>query len=514
MSAVRILYATQDAPAVAFVRSALQGEEWVVEVVSDGDRAIAKFEKGAPDVVLLDMALADMAGLDLLPKIKGIDPSVPVIVMGNTPAVDQAVVAMRRGASNYLFRPFDAGKVLEAVRLALQEVWQKREVERLKAETGQGLSKVRIDEILADLVVSGGSDLHLKVGRRPIYRVGGDLLESKFPVLDDDDVKGILLQVLTVDGFKVLERDFEYDTAYVLPDIARCRVNAYKRIGKYAAAFRMIPLVIPTVDAMGLPPVMKEICKVPQGLVLLTGPTGSGKSTSLAAMVDYLNEMESLHIITIEDPIEFVYTDRKCSIDQRQLGSDTKTMHEALRRVLRQDPDIILLGEMRDRESIELAMHAAETGHLVFSTLHTNDAKQTLDRIVDTFPSDASHQIRAMLALTLHAVVSQRLIKRADGKGRVAAVEVMINSPNIRELIVEGKTSSIEKSIAASGNIYQMQTFNQSLAKLVLDGTITHDDALACSTNPNDLKLLLKGIGSASAVAPPSEPPKIARRTF
>src|SRR6185503_19184071 len=311
MSAVRILYATQDAPAVAFVRSALQGEEWVVEVVSDGDRAIAKFEKGAPDVVLLDMALADMAGLDLLPKIKGIDPSVPVIVMGNTPAVDQAVVAMRRGASNYLFRPFDAGKVLEAVRLALQEVWQRREIERLKAETGQGLSKVRIDEILADLVVSGGSDLHLKVGRRPIYRVGGDLLESKFPVLDDDDVKGILLQVLTVDGFKVLERDFEYDTAYVLPDIARCRVNAYKRIGKYAAAFRMIPLVIPTVDAMGLPPVMKEICKVPQGLVLLTGPTGSGKSTSLAAMVDYLNEMESLHIITIEDPIEFVYTDRK-----------------------------------------------------------------------------------------------------------------------------------------------------------------------------------------------------------
>jgi twitching motility protein PilT len=514
MSAVRILYATQDAAAVAFVRSAFQGEEWTLEVVSDGDRCLAKFEKGAPDLVLVDHVLADMAGLDLLPKIHGIDTTVPVIVMGNSPSLEQAVVAMRRGATNYLSRPFDAGKLLDSVRQALQENWQKREIERLKAETGQGLSKVRIDEILADLVVNGGSDLHLKVGRRPIYRVGGDLLESKFPALDDDDVKGILLQVLGVDGFKVLERDFEYDSAYVLPDIARCRVNAFKRMGKYAAAFRMIPLVIPTIDAMVLPSVLKEICKVPQGLVLVTGPTGSGKSTTLAAMVDYLNETEALHIITIEDPIEFVYTDRKCSIDQRNLGSDTRTMHEALRRVLRQDPDIILLGEMRDRESIELAMHAAETGHLVFSTLHTNDAKQTLDRIVDSFPTDASHQIRAMLALTLHAVVSQRLVKRADGKGRTAAVEVMINSPNIRELIVEGKTSSIEKAIGQSGNIYQMQTFNQSLAKLVLEGTITHDDALACSTNPNDLKLLLKGIGSASAVVVSQEPPKIGRRTF
>ena len=513
MSAVRILYATQDPAAVAFVRSALESEPWPVEVVADGDRCLAKFEKGAPDVVVVDPMLADMAGLDLLPKIHAIDPSVPVIVVGDSPTVDQAVVAMRRGASNYLSRPLDAGKIFEAVRLALQETWQKREVERLKAETGQGLSKVRIDEILTDLVVSGGSDLHLKVGRRPLYRVGGDLMESKFPVLDDDDVKGMLLQVLSVEGFKLLERDFEYDTAYVLPDVARCRVNAYKRMGRYAAAFRMIPLVIPTVDAMGLPPVLKEICKVPQGLVLLTGPTGSGKSTSLAAMIGHLNDTESLHIVTIEDPIEFVYADRKCSIDQRNLGSDTKTMHEALRRVLRQDPDIILLGEMRDRESIELAMHAAETGHLVFSTLHTNDAKQTLDRIVDTFPTDAAHQIRAMLALTLHAVVSQRLVKRADGKGRVAAVEVMINSPNIRDLLVEGKTSSIEKAIAQSGNFYQMQTFNQSLSKLVLDGTITHDDALSVSTNPNDLKLLLKGIGGANAVAIP-EPPKLVRKGF
>jgi twitching motility protein PilT len=499
MGSVRILYATQDPAAVSFVRSTLQGEGWPLEAVSDGDRCLARFEKGAPEVVLVDLSLPDIAGLDLLRKIHDIDPTVPVIVVDADASIDQSVVAMRRGAADYLSKPLDAARIRDAVRLGLEDVWKRREIERLKAETGQGLAKVRIDEILADLAVSGGSDLHVKVGRRPLYRIEGDLVESRFPILDGDDLEGILRQVLGMEGYRVLERDLEYDTAYVLPDIARCRVNAYRRMGQFAAAFRMIPLVIPTIDAMNLPPVLKEICRAPQGMVLLTGPTGSGKSTSLAAMIDYLNESDALHIITIEDPIEFVYTDRKCSIDQRQLGSDTRSLHEALRRVLRQDPDIIVVGEMRDRESVELAMHAAETGHLVFSTLHTNDAKQTLDRIVDMFPTEASHQVRAMLALTLHAVVSQRLVKRADGKGRMAAVEVMINSPNIREMIVEGKTSQIEKAIAASGDFYQMQTFNQSLAKLTLEGTVTQDDALECSTNPNDLKLMLKGIGSASS---------------
>src|SRR6185295_16510606 len=273
--------------------------------------------------------------------------------------------------------------------------------------------------------------------------IEGDLVDSRFPALDQEDVEGILMQVLGPDGFKVLERDLEFDTAYVLPEIARCRVNAYKRMGQYAAAFRMIPLVIPTIELMGLPPVLKDICRVPQGLVLLTGPTGSGKSTSLAAMIDYLNDTESLHIITIEDPIEFVYTDKKCSIDQRQLGSDTRSLHEGLRRVLRQDPDIILVGEMRDRESMELAMHAAETGHLVFSTLHTNDAKQTIDRIIDTFPPDEQHQVRMKLAVTLSGVVSQRLLRRQDREGRVAVQEIMINSPTIRKLIEEGRVAAM-----------------------------------------------------------------------
>ncbi|HUR38583.1 MAG TPA: PilT/PilU family type 4a pilus ATPase [Planctomycetota bacterium] len=511
---VRILYADPDPASIAASRSALEKEGWTLQIVADGDRCLAHFERGAPDVCIIDVGLPDIAGLDLLPRIHGIDANVPVIIIASEMTIELSVAAMGLGAANVLCKPLDTPKLLEAVRKALQLGWGKREVERLKIETGHGLSKVRIDEVLADLVLADASDLHLKVGRRPLYRVGGDLVESRFPVLDEDDLRGMLLQVLGPDGFKALERDLEFDSAYVLPEIARCRVNAYKRMGQYAAAFRMIPLVIPTIELMGLPPVLKDICRVPQGLVLLTGPTGSGKSTSLAAMIDYVNDNESLHIITIEDPIEFVYTDKKCSIDQRQLGSDTRSLHEGLRRVLRQDPDIILVGEMRDRESMELAMHAAETGHLVFSTLHTNDAKQTIDRIVDTFPVDSAHQIRSMLALTLHAVVSQRLIKRADGQGRVAAVEVMINSPNIRELIAEGKTSQIEKSIAGSGDFYQMQTFNQSLAKLTLNGTIGTDEALACSTNPNDLKLMLKGIGGVNSTKPPPEPPKPIRRSF
>jgi twitching motility protein PilT len=244
--------------------------------------------------------------------------------------------------------------------------------------------------------------------------------------------------------------------------------------------------------------VLKDICQAPQGLVLVTGPTGSGKSTSLAAMITYINDTQPLHIVTIEDPIEFIYADKMCTVRQRQLGTDVKSLAEALRRVLRQDPDVILMGEMRDPETIELAMHAAETGHLVFSTLHTNDAKQTIDRIVDAFPSEGHGQVRAQLGLALQAVVSQRLVRRADGSGRVAAMEIMINSPQIRDLILEGKTTSIEKAMAASGDFYRMQTFNQALAKMVQDRLVAESEAMAASTNPNDLKLMLKGVTGGS----------------
>jgi twitching motility protein PilT len=355
---------------------------------------------------------------------------------------------------------------------------------------------IDIDAILKELVSRRGSDLHLKVGRPPLMRISSDLLPSEFPPLSEQDMQAVLQQLVGASGWTRLQSEFEVDASYEISDVARFRLNAFKERGRFGAALRVIPLVTPTLDGMGLPAVLKDICQAPQGLVLVTGPTGSGKSTTLAAMMTHINDTAPLHIVTIEDPIEFVYSDKMCTIRQRQLGNDVKSLSEALRRVLRQDPDVILMGEMRDPETIELAMHAAETGHLVFSTLHTNDAKQTIDRIITTFPSDSHGQVRAQMALALQAVVSQRLVRRADGSGRVAAMEIMINSPQIRELIQEGKTTAIEKAMAASGDYYRMQTFNQSLAKLVSDRAITEAEAAATSTSPNDLKLLIKGVSS------------------
>jgi twitching motility protein PilT len=355
-----------------------------------------------------------------------------------------------------------------------------------------------IDAVLRELVQRRGSDLHLKVGRPPLMRLSSELLPSEFAPLSEADLEAVLRRIAGEEGWRRLTAECEVDTSYQIEGVARFRVNAFKERGQYGAALRVIPLSTPTIDGLGLPAVLKDICNAPQGLVLVTGPTGSGKSTTLASMINHINESEPLHIVTIEDPIEFLYQDKKCTIRQRQLGTDVKSLGEALRRVLRQDPDVILVGEMRDPETIELALHAAETGHLVFSTLHTNDAKQTLDRIVMTFPSDAHGQIRAQLALALEAVISQRLVRRTDGTGRVAAMEVMINSPQIRDLVAEGKTSSIEKAIASSGDYYRMQSFNQALAKLVQSKAITEEEALGNASNPGDLRLLLRGVASGS----------------
>jgi twitching motility protein PilT len=351
-----------------------------------------------------------------------------------------------------------------------------------------------IDAVLRDLVARRGSDLHLKIGRPPLMRLASDLVPSEYPPVDEADMEAVLRKILGEEGYARLKADFECDASYEIEGVARFRVNAFKGLGRFGAAMRVIPLVVPTIDGMGLPAVLKDLCQSPQGMILVTGPTGSGKSTTLAAMIDHMNEKQPLHIITVEDPVEFVYTDKMSTLRQRQLGNDVRSLNEALRRVLRQDPDVILVGEMRDAETIELAMHAAETGHLVFSTLHTNDAKQTLDRIVDTFPSDAHGQVRSQLALTLQAVISQRLVKRADGTGRVAAMEVMINSPNVRDMIAEGKTSQIDKVMQQSADYYRMQTFNMALAQLVRDKVIAEEEALATSTNPGDLRLMLKGV--------------------
>ena len=363
-----------------------------------------------------------------------------------------------------------------------------------------------LDLLLDEMVTREASDCHLKIGRPPLFRISGELLPTEFPVVQASELKDALRRVMEPRVLQAFEDTRDADFSYGLAGRGRFRVNAFHQRGAVGVVIRHIPLAIPTIDSMGLPPVLKDLVQKPQGLILVTGPTGSGKSTTLASMISHINNTRAVHVMTVEDPIEFVYGDERATINQRQLGTDTPSLQEALRRVLRQDPDVILIGEMRDRATIELALHAAETGHLVFSTLHTNDAKQSVDRIIDSFPQEAHKQLCKMLSLSIVAVLSQRLCRKADGHGRVAAIEIMINSPQVQQLLESGSTLDIEKAIATSGDYYRMQTFNQALAELVTGRRITAEEALESSTNPDDLRLLLRGIrgtgGGSRAGAP------------
>ncbi len=351
-----------------------------------------------------------------------------------------------------------------------------------------------INELLIELIKRRGSDLHLKIGRPPLFRITGELLPSEFPPVTFEDMKGVLSVIMDSKSAEMFKQKMEADFSYAIPGKARFRVNVFLQRMQVGIVIRLIPLQVPTIEQLGLPAVLKDMVQKPQGVVLVTGPTGSGKSTTLSAMISHINQTRNVHIITIEDPIEFVYTDQKATINQRQLGSDTLGLNEALKRALRQDPDVILIGELRDRETMETAIHASETGHLVFSTLHTNDAKQSVDRILDSFPGEVQKQICKLLALNLVGVLSQRLIKRADGRGRIAAMEIMINSPHVSQLLEAGNTLEIEKAIAKSDSYYRMQTFNQALCALVNKGIITKEEAIESSSNPDDLNLMLRGV--------------------
>ncbi|MHC4778881.1 MAG: type IV pilus twitching motility protein PilT, partial [Planctomycetota bacterium] len=313
--------------------------------------------------------------------------------------------------------------------------------------------------LLLEILKRRASDLHLKMGRPPLFRVSGELIPSEFAPMGPESMRAFLGTLMDKKNAERFRTDLEADFSYHIPKRARFRVNVFLQRGQIGVVIRHIPLTVPTIDKMGLPHVLKDIAQRNQGVVLVTGPTGSGKSTTLSAIIDHINNTRHVHVITIEDPVEFVYSDNMATINQRELGTDTHSLSEALKRALRQDPDVILIGELRDRATMETAIHAAETGHLVFSTLHTNDAKQTVDRLLDSFPPDAQDQICKMLALNLLGVPSQRLIKRADGNGRIAALEIMINSPHIQQLLEKGDTLGLEKAIAKSGSFYRMQTF-------------------------------------------------------
>jgi len=355
-----------------------------------------------------------------------------------------------------------------------------------------------LDKILAEMVGRNSSDLHLKEGRPPLMRIAGELKPTEHEALTSEVLQSTILGIMRERARKNLEKTLECDFAYMLPDVARFRVNVFYQMGHMGAVFRLIPLEIPGIEELGLPPILKDLAVERQGLVLVTGPTGAGKTTTMACMIEHMNSSVYRHVVTVEDPVEFVYEDKLCTINQREIGNDTLSFAEAMKRVLRQDPDVILMGEIRDRESVEFAMHASETGHLVFSTLHTNDATQSIDRILDMFPGDQSQQVRTVLAMTLLAVISQRLVRTVDPTKRTAAVEIMSNSPNIQQIIMEGNTKALSQAIATSRLFYKMQTFNQHLCELVQANVITREEALKNSTAPGDLKLLLRGVGTGS----------------
>lgn len=350
-----------------------------------------------------------------------------------------------------------------------------------------------IDKLLLEMTERRSSDLHIKVGRRPVSRVDGLLVEfEKEPVLTEDTVCKLIAEMAGPKQIQRFEAENELDMSYKpdnQPD--RYRVNIFRRMGNPGIVMRQIPRNIKSLEELGFSPTLKMFAHQSQGLVLLTGPTGSGKSTTLAAMVREINETESKHIITVEDPIEFVHDDIKCLINQREIGIDTASFAEALRRALRQDPDVILVGEMRDAETMKIATQAAETGHLVLSTLHTNDAKQSVDRIVNTFPPEEQLQIRLKLSVTLRGIVSQSLVRKASGQGRVCVQEVLVNTPFISELIKKGEIARIDDAIR-EGAAHGMMSKNQSLYEAWKRGDITEDDAVAFSNRPTDLKLAIR----------------------
>ena len=359
-----------------------------------------------------------------------------------------------------------------------------------------------IDNLLRELVDRDASDLHLKAGQPPIMRVRGELIRADVPAVSIEEHTKRLMALLTEERKRQFERIKEMDLSYFVPGLARFRVNMYWQRGNVGAVFRVIPFKIRTIDQLGLPQVCKRLALLPRGLILVTGPTGSGKSTSLAAMIDHINNHKRSHVLTVEDPIEYVHMDKMGIINQRELGTDTHTFSDALRHVMRQNPDVILVGEMRDLETIQLAITAAETGHLVFSTLHTVDAAQTMDRIVDVFAPEQQSQIRTQLSVTLQGVISQTLLPLKDGSGRVAAFEVMVATPSIRTLIRDGKTHQLYLDIQTGADL-GMQTLDGSLLELLKQEKIDYEHALAKSSNPSDFqrRALNQGLVEVSTVA-------------
>jgi twitching motility protein PilT len=353
--------------------------------------------------------------------------------------------------------------------------------------------------VLQQMIQANASDLHLKVGRPPSLRVDGHMVSLDLPALKQEDLRSLAEQIMAPKNIKEFSEQKESDFALAVPGIGRFRVNAYQQRGTIAYAMRTVPFQAKTVSELNLPEAVERISLMPRGLILVTGITGSGKSTALASMLHYINQNRHANIITIEDPIEFLHRDIKSSINQREVGTDTNSFAQALRRVLRQDPDIILVGEIRDVDTLDTALKASETGHLVFSTLHTTDATQTINRILSFYPPHQQTEVRYMLSTALRAIISLRLVRRADKKGRVPAAEILVNTEAVRDQMRDmSKSMNITQLIREGAVPYGMQTFDQSLMNWYQKGVISYDDALFAATNPAEFSLRIQGISASS----------------
>ena len=366
-----------------------------------------------------------------------------------------------------------------------------------KTRQAEVAGNVKIQQLFKLMVESGASDLHLTVGTPPGIRVNGSIVRVKIPALTANDSKRLIYQILSEEQKNEFEKHLELDLSFGIKGLARFRANVFFSKGGVAAVFRLIPSIIPDFKTLNLPRILLEMTDTTNGLILVTGPTGSGKSTTLAALIDALNENEAGHIITLEDPVEFVHPHKSCIVNQREIGSDSLSFANSIKSLLRQDPDIVLIGEMRDAETIEAALTIAETGHLVFGTLHTNSCVQTINRVINVFPSDQQDQIRTLVSFVLQGVVSQQLIAKSFEPGRAASMEIMIPTPAIRNLIREDKIHQIYSQMQIGQDKTGMITMNQSLAKLVERGVIDTDTAMSYTTIPEELaqKLGVKSRG-------------------
>jgi twitching motility protein PilT len=468
------------------------------EQASNAEQALEKLKEKPVHLVILDITMPGKLGTELLPEIKAAYPETAVIMA--TSVVDNRVIiqCMKQGAYDFLIKPYSMDEVTLSIHAALrkrelnfadkdsQRQTEGHEVEPRTAAVG----KVQADKLLRLTVDKDASDLHLRALVPPVFRIDGVLVQQDLSPITAEEIGEIFASITKPEQRDTFQKDMELDFVYAAPGIARFRVNALWQKGTISLAFRLVPFEVLSIDKLGLPQICKELVLKPRGLILVTGPTGSGKSTTLAAMLDYLNETQSRNIIAIEAPIEYLHSSKKSIVIQRDLGNDTKSFAAALVHSLRHDPDVIVLGEMRDLETVAAALTAAETGHLVLSTLHTSDAAQTVDRIIDIFPSVQQQQIRLQLSQVLEAVLSQTLLRRIEG-GRVAAFEIMIATAAVRNIIREGKTFQLANAMQL-GAKDGMQSLDHALAELVRKHIVKEEEAMSKSSNPEQLSKLLR----------------------